>query len=70
MTELKICALNVKGQRDKPKRYELFLLLREKKISLYFLQETHSTVNDFKFWNNGWGAKAIWSYGSSNSKGT
>ena len=70
MTELTICTLNVKGLRDRHKRHELFLWLREKKFSLYFLQETHSTVNDVKCWNNEWGAKAIWSHGSSNSKGT
>lgn len=70
MTELKVCTLNVKGLRDRRKRHELFLWLREKKFSLYFLQETHSTVNDVKRWNNEWGAKAIWSHGSSNSKGT
>ena len=41
-----------------------------KKILTFFLQETHSTVNDVKCWNNEWGAKAIWSHHGSNSKGT
>ena len=70
MTDFKICSLNVKGLRDRNKRRELFLWLREKTFSLYFLQETHSTVNDITCWNNEWDSKAIWSHGTSNSKGT
>ncbi len=70
MTEFKICSLNAKGLRDRKKRRELFIWLREKNFSIYFLQETHSTVNDIKCWDNEWGSKVIWSHGTSNSKGT
>ena len=70
MTDIKICSLNVKGLRDRTKRRGLFLWLRDKNFSLYFLQETHSTINDINCWCNEWGAKAIWSHGTSNSKGT
>jgi hypothetical protein len=52
MTELNICTLNVKGLRERNKRCELCLRLREKKLSVYFLQETHSIVNDVNYWNN------------------
>ena len=70
MIDLNICTLNVKGLRDKIKRRELFLWLRDKKMSIYFLQETHSIINDSKCWSNEWGGKAIWSHGTSNSRGT
>ena len=70
MTDLNIFTLNTKGLRDKNKRRQLFLWLREKTPSIIYLQETHSTPNDVLCWTNEWGAKALWSHGSSNSKGT
>lgn len=70
MSDLSIFTLNVKGFRDKNKRRECFLWLQEKKPSIIFLQETHSTSSDISLWTNEWGAKALWSHGSSNSRGT
>jgi exonuclease III len=70
MTDFKLCTINVKGLRDKKKRHEYFLWLREKSFSVYFLQETHTVLNDVKCWNNEWGTKALWCHGTSNSRGT
>ena len=55
MTSLTICFLNVRGMNDKLKRRQLFLWLRKKDFSIYFLQETHSENKTENIWRNEWG---------------
>ena len=43
-----IGSFNVKGLADEKKRKEVFNWLRDKKMNVYMLQETHFTITDFK----------------------
>ena len=67
-SELTVCSLNVRGLVDNMKRRETFRWLRMKKLSIFFLQEVHSSSEMENDWANEWGYTAI--YGScSNSRG-
>ena len=59
MTNLKILSFNVKGINDYEKRLSVFGWCKEKKADIFFLQETHSTDKDKKYWCNNWGGKYI-----------
>lgn len=48
MVNLNIGSFNVKSLADEKKRKEVFNWLREKKMNVYMLQETHFTITDFK----------------------
>ena len=52
-----------------PKTEEYFLLLKQKKYDIIFLQETHTCMNDEKLWQYEWGGKLFFSHGENNSKG-
>ena len=69
MNELQLCSLNVRGLSAFQKRKELFGWLREKRLNIYFLQETHCTTDQAEQWSCEWGYKAIFGGNSSNSKG-
>ena len=69
MCELKIASLNVRGIGNTNKRRETFNWLRTKQLSIYFLQETHSTENKADQWRAEWGYRALFSSHSSNSAG-
>jgi len=62
-------SLNVRGLRDLNKRKALFLFCKSVKRDIYFLQETHSCVNDEKFWRNQWGSSISFCHNSSSSGG-
>ena len=67
--ELTVCLLNVKGIGDMLKQRQMFRWLRNKKYSIYFLQEVHGTTKTNKHWANEWGYKAIFSNCSSSRGG-
>ena len=69
MTEFTICSLNVRGLVDGTKCRETFRWLRNKKYSVYFLQEVHSTEQTSKLWTNEWGYNAIFSNCTSSKAG-
>ena len=50
-----ICCLNVKGLSNDLKRRETLNWLRNKKYSVYFLQEVHSSKETEKLWSAEWG---------------
>ena len=52
---LTICSLNVRGLSNDVKRRETFNWLRNKKHSVYFLQEVHSSNETEKLWLAEWG---------------
>ncbi len=66
---LKIISLNVRGLRDNTKRKAIFLFCRRYNADLIFLQETHSSDADTKFWKAQWGDRIYFSHGSNNSAG-
>ena len=67
--KLKICSLNARGLSNPEKRRETFGWLRDKKYSVYFLQEAHSTKDTEGFWLAEWGYKGIFSSRSSSRAG-
>jgi len=69
---LRILSANVKGlQSNYQKRRDSFTWLKSKKyqISIYRLQETHSTTQDEAIWCAEWGYECIFSHGTANSAG-
>ena len=67
---LNLCSVNVRGLRDNIKRKALFLYMRRQNANLlFFLQETHSSSEDVKFWNSQWGENIYYSHGTNNSAG-
>lgn len=69
MEPFKIITLNVNGMRLPSKRRAIFSSLRNSKADFFFLQETHSTLNDERVWRTEWGGDGIFCHGRSNSKG-
>ena len=66
---LKLCTFNCRGMQDHVKRRKIFHYMRSIDSDIIFLQETHSSLNDEKFWKNQWGEHAWFSSYSSNSRG-
>ena len=64
---LKSC--NIRGLADKNKRRNFFHYLHVLKTDIAFLQETHSTRNQEKFWKSQWGGNILYSHGDSNARG-
>ena len=69
MSFLSIASLNVNGLRNDLKRNVLFDYLYRRKISLIFLQETHSEPNDEPEWCKQWQGKMYFSHGNRQSRG-
>ena len=66
----KVISLHVGEIRDQVKRRNIFSYLKDQRASIYFLQETYSGLNDETIWQNEWGGKMYFFYGSQHSKGT
>lgn len=62
-------SLNARGLRNSIKRKALFLFCKSKNSHCVFLQETHSNLDDVKFWTSQWGDKIIFSHASTHSAG-
>ena len=55
------CSLNVRGLSNEIKRRENFNWLRNKKYSVHFLQEVHSSKEMEKLWLAEWGYRGLFS---------
>ena len=60
-----ISSFNCRGLRDKKKRNELFLSLRNNYNGLVLLQETHSVTSDEDIWQKEWGNFIYYCHGTS-----
>ena len=69
MTELSIASINVRGLGNNSKRREVFNWLRNKRQSIYFLQEAHCTEQNVDLWRSEWGYEALFSCCSGSSAG-
>ena len=70
MNSVGIYSMNARGLKDKAKRTQVFSWLHNKNANVYFLQETHSSLQLEDEWTENWGNDAIYfSHGTSNSKG-
>ena len=68
-TDLKIASINIRGLGDKVKRQETFKWLREKKYSIFFVQEAHCSDSSMHDWRAEWGYQALFSCCSSKKAG-
>lgn len=60
---------NARGLRNNIKRKALFLFAQQFKSDLFFLQESHSTVESINFWRAQWGNTLWLSHGTQRSAG-
>ena len=66
---LKLSTFHCRGMQDFVKRRKIFHYMRSIDSDIILLQETHSSINDEKFWKNQWGEHAWFCSHSSNSRG-
>ena len=64
----KIISTNARGMNDKNKRESIFDYFRSK-VDILVVQETHSQITDEKIWESEWGGRAMFSHGTSASRG-
>ena len=66
----KLISLNVNGIAEKLKRELIFDFIRNFKVDIYLLQETHNDneVHE-KQWEREWGGPCLWSRGTNRSRG-
>lgn len=69
MSVVRIGSLNINGARDAYKRALLFELIRQKKIDVMFIQETHSDVLNETDWRREWEGVVVCSHMSSSRGG-
>ena len=63
-------SMNVRGLANKSKRIQIFEWLRNKSAEIFFLQETHSSIDSKHVWKDEWGTGNLcFSHGTSNSRG-
>ena len=62
-------SMNCNGLGNKVKRDLVLNWLKDKKEDIFFLQETHSTIESERDWTRSWGGRVYFNHGSSNSTG-
>lgn len=63
-------SVNARGLRNMTKRKSFFLFCKGKNANIiFFLQETHSKIEDITFWSKQWGDEVFFSHGTSRSAG-
>ena len=67
--ETKILSVNCQGLGSLEKRRDVFNFIKTKHCSIYCLQDIHSTPKTEKLIRTQWGCEAIFSSGTSNSRG-
>ena len=67
--QIKLLSLNVRGLRGRNKRTSIFQYVKEKRIDICFLQETHCTLNDEIIWANEWMGDIHFSNGTNLARG-
>ena len=69
MSNLKIISMNCRGLADSQKRNDVFNFLRDKGYSIYCLQDTHFTNNEYNCIRTQWGYNIHISPGTRESRG-
>ena len=69
MSNLKICSMNVRGLTDKQKRFDTLNWLKQKRLSIYCLQDIHIGPNNENAFKQDWGGEVIFNSVSSESRG-
>lgn len=66
---ISLCSFNTRGLRNDLKRKAIFLYAKGQNSDFCFIQESHASPNDAKFWKSQWGDDIFFSYGSIHSAG-
>lgn len=66
---ISLFSFNARGLRNMLKRKSVFLYCTNKRHDFYFVQETHSNVEDVMFWKSQWGKDIWFSHGNNKSAG-
>ena len=66
---LKFSTFNCRGLQDNFKRKKIFSYFHKRNDDIIFLQETHSSSTDEKWWSSQWGGHSWFSSFASNSRG-
>lgn len=69
MDTLTFCSYNVSGLQNRTKRKKVFTLIKDHRVDIALLQESHSTGNISHLWQSEWGGNMFCSHGSSESCG-
>lgn len=69
MSEVNIATLNVNGAREMKKRAEIFEVVKQRRIDVVMLQETHSDLKNAADWAGEWGGVSVLSHKTSLSGG-
>lgn len=69
MSELRIASLNVNGARHCLKRAQLYEIIKQKRLDVVPLQETHSTADNASEWAVEWNGLPLLSHNTSVSGG-
>ncbi len=69
MSEVNIASLNVNGAREIKKRAEIFEVVKQKRIDVVMLQETHSDLKNAADWAGEWEGVSVLSHNTSLSGG-
>lgn len=69
MNEINVLSANCQGLGEKFKRKDVFSYLKDKRYSIFCLQDTHFTQEHEDFLRNEWGYNAYFSSFKSNSRG-
>ena len=70
MTDITIGSFNTRGFNDDMKRREVYTWLRNKKLDIFFLQETKCTKEKHNLWESEWGYTTIFDSNDTASSGT
>lgn len=65
----KIMSINIRGLNDRKKRRKVFRWIKNNKIDICFVQETHSTADLERIWRSEWGRDIIYSHGTNRARG-
>ena len=69
MEHFKVGTLNVNGAREAKKRAMIYEVVKDKRMDVLFLQETHSDSLNSTDWSREWEGKVLLSHGSAASAG-
>jgi len=69
MSEVNIATLNVNGARELRKRAGIFEMVKQKRIDVVMLQETHSDLRNAADWAEEWDGVSVLSHNTSLSGG-
>ena len=69
MSSSSLLTLNTRGLKNNTKRKTIFKYLKEKKVDIACLQETHVSKNDIDKWEKEWGGEIFFHEGTQHGRG-